>query len=288
MTIDPFGAEVRDGRIWGRGASDTKGSVASMLWAIYETRDLIPELDLEVSFAGFMSEESEQYGSQHYAKHHADKTDFAIVGEPTDMDAVVAHKACWWFDITTTGLAAHSSKPQLGENSISKMVRLIAAMESELPVQLAAFENEMLGLPTSSFNMIQGGSRPNIVPDECTVTLDIRATPELFAQGVDTFIQGILDETGFVDAGLHIRTKSPTLDTDPQNPIVQRFVEQGSKLVGAPWFCDAGWLAVGGIPGIAIGPGSIAQAHTEDEWIKIEDLESGAWRFAEFLRSYGK
>jgi len=288
MTIDPFGAEVKDGRIWGRGASDTKGSMAAMLWALYELREELPNLAATPMFVGFMSEESEQYGSQHFAAHHGAEVDFALIGEPTEMQVVYTHKACWWLDIELKGKAAHSSAPELGDSAILKAMELIQALEREMPQRLAAFENPTLGLPTFSVNMIRGGSRPNIIPDSCSIVLDIRATPELFKRGIDQFVQQVLGECGFGDATMSIRGHSPTLDTDPTHPVIKQLQAQGAGLTGAPWFCDAGWLAVKDIAAVAIGPGNIAQAHTKDEWIKIEDLEAGARFFRDFLRSYAK
>jgi acetylornithine deacetylase/succinyl-diaminopimelate desuccinylase-like protein len=75
------------------------------------------------------------------------------------------------------------------------------------------------------------------------------------------------------------------LETDPAHPLIRRFEAGGAKLVGAPWFCDAAIFAHRGVPAIAMGPGSIAQAHTEDEWISEADLEEGAARFESFLRA---
>ena len=284
MTIDPFGAEIRDGRIWGRGASDTKGSMAAMLWALREMRDEIPNLPANVMFVGFMSEESSQFGSRHFGKKYGDEVDFAIVGEPTEMDVVFKHKACWWLEISTTGRAAHGARPELGENAILKMTHLVQALDSDFRTSLDQFEDEILGKPTISINQCQGGSRANIVPDRCTITADIRATPSLYDKGVVDFVRGYLDANGFEDVEIGVTCSSPSLDTEAENPYVKQFQAIGSKLVGAPWFCDAGWLAQSGIPGIAIGPGSIAQAHTPDEWIKVTELEAGAAKFREFLQ----
>ncbi|MEM0969447.1 MAG: M20/M25/M40 family metallo-hydrolase, partial [Verrucomicrobiota bacterium] len=120
MSIDPFSGDLRDGKIWGRGASDTKGSMAAMLWALREVSGEIDDLGCRPMFVGFMGEESNQYGSQHFAREHADEVDFALVGEPTELNAVHAHKACWWIRISVGGVAVHGSKPELGENAILK------------------------------------------------------------------------------------------------------------------------------------------------------------------------
>lgn len=285
MTIDPFGGEVRNGKIWGRGASDTKGSMANMLWAFHELRDVIPQLPVKVIFVGFISEESGQDGSRHFGEHHADEADFAVVGEPTELDVVFAHKACWWIELTTKGKAAHGSRPELGDNAVMKMTHVLQAIESGYREALEQPElvDDVLGKSTVSVNICNGGSRSNIVPDSCVATIDIRATPALFERGVLEHVREFLDANGFGDVEARPTCDSPALRTDPENPFVQQLLANGSELVTAPWFCDGGWLAGAGIPSIAIGPGSIAQAHTKDEWIKVEDLEAGAAYFKRFI-----
>lgn len=288
MTIPPFGGELRDGKIWGRGTSDTKGPMASMLWALYEMRDEIPFLPVEVHFVGFMSEESAQLGSQHFAKHHG-RYDLAIIGEPTSLKTVFRHKGCLWADVHTTGVAVHGATPELGVNAIVKMAKLVAALDTEFRDILveAGGEDEWLGASSINLGMIQGGTRSNIVADFCKLRLDIRTTPGLQHAGgalllLTEFVQRI-------DATAHVTVASEAfhLDTDPSNPFVQKLIAAGASLTGAPWFCDAAFLAAAGTPAIAIGPGSIAQAHTKDEFIAVQDLEDGVAFFRRFLASLG-
>ncbi|MHB1078549.1 MAG: M20 family metallopeptidase [Prosthecobacter sp.] len=288
MTIDPFGGELRDGKIWGRGASDTKGPMASMLWALYEMRDEIPSLPVEVHFVGFMSEESEQLGSQHFTKHHG-RYDLAIIGEPTSLKTVFRHKGCLWADVHTTGVAVHGATPELGVNAIVKMAKLVSALDTEFREILAEAggEDEWLGASTINLGMIQGGTRSNIVADFCKLRLDIRTTPGLQRAGgalalLTDYVQRI-DET----AQVTVASEAFHLDTDPENGFVQKLIAAGASLTGAPWFCDAAFLAAAGTPAIAIGPGSIAQAHTKDEFIAVQDLEDGVAFFRRFLASLG-
>lgn len=286
MIIDPFGGEVRDGRLWGRGASDTKGPMASMLWALKEMGAGLAKLPVEVHFAGFMSEESSQHGSRHFAEYHPDYA-FALVGEPTSLKTVLKHKGCLWADVITRGIAAHGATPELGDNAIIKMAAIIDALQQrfrQLLVQEGGTD-DLLGVSTLNIGMIQGGTRSNIVPDGCTLRLDIRETPALFERGgalplLRHFIQQI-DASAEVIAA----TSAMPLNTDAANPYVQKLVAAGASVTGAPWFCDAAYLADKGIPSIAIGPGSIAQAHTKDEWISLSDLEDGVAFFKTFLRS---
>lgn len=286
MTIDPFGAEVRDGRVWGRGASDTKGPMASMLWALHELRDEIAELPVEVHFVGFMSEESSQHGSRHFAEHN-DGYALALIAEPTSMKTVHKHKGCLWADIVTRGVAAHGATPERGVNAITKMVPIVTALDSDFRELLieAGGVDDVLGASTINLGVINGGTRSNIVPDRCTLRVDIRFTPLLDGRGgvlklLEEFVRRIDDV-----AGVHPLPEAPPLNTSPSNPFVQKLVQCGAELTGAPWFCDAAYLAQKGTDAIAIGPGSIAQAHTKDEFIEIAELEAGVEFFVKYLKS---
>lgn len=286
MTIDPFGGELREGRVWGRGASDTKGPMAAMLWALWEMREVIPSLPVEVHFVGFMSEESAQLGSQHFAKHQG-PYDFAIVGEPTDCKTVVKHKGCLWADVITTGVAVHGATPERGINAIAKMAKLVQALDTEFRQVLveSGGHDDWLGHSTINLGMIHGGTRSNIVPDRCTLRVDMRTTPGLLKAGgplqvLERFICGI-DPTATVIA----LPETFPLDTDPAIPFVRAMVASGAELTGAPWFCDAAFLAAGGTPAVAFGPGSIAQAHTKDEFIAVRDLEKGVALIRRFLQN---
>lgn len=286
MSVDPFAGEIRDGRLFGRGACDTKGTMAAMLWAL---RELGPQgiagLPCEVTFVGLMGEEWSQDGSKHFVRHHPDH-DFAVVGEPTLCDVVVKTKGALWPTIAVRGRAAHGSRPELGRNAIIEMARIIGALESDFARRLAApaFHEPLLGDSTINFGVIRGGTRSNIVADHCELELDIRMTPALHRQGglrlLEEFLAGIHGEVTVVSP-----PASPPLDTDPSNRFVRVLSAMGAELVGAPWFCDASWLAEGGIPAVAAGPGSIDQAHTADEWISLDELGRGVRFYRRFLES---
>ena len=280
MTIDPFGGEIRDGRVWGRGASDTKGPMASMLWALREARDFLADLPYEIWFAGLVGEEAGQHGAKALAEQ--ERFDFVMAGEPTSLDAVHAHKGSCWLHLKARGRAVHASRPEEGDNAIYKITEAINCLRREVAPRLSEKTDPVLGASTLSVGTISGGSKVNIVPDSCECSVDMRFIP-----GVDTaFVPALLQERV---PGLEISLRSSEpLWTDPAHPLIQILGSLGSRPVGAPWFCDAAVFAAKGCPAIAIGPGSIDQAHTADEFIAIDDLERGGAFFLKFLETLGR
>ncbi|MEO6262858.1 MAG: M20 family metallopeptidase [Chthoniobacterales bacterium] len=282
MVIDPFSGEVRDGRIWGRGSSDTKGPMASMLWAMKELGSDISNLSHEIWFAGLVGEEAGQQGAAALAAQ--EKFDFVLAGEPTNLDAVHISKSSNWFTLTMPGVAAHGATPELGENAIYKMADVLRYLRGEIVPELASFKHDILGSPTMNVGIIQGGSKTNIVPDFCTVQVDLRLTPALMRDGWLNTLRQWLNKLWPELQMDELRNMWP-LDTPTDLPVMKKLQSVGSKFVGAPWFSDAALFSAAGSPAIAIGPGSIAQAHTKDEFIAVADLESGADFFTRFLRS---
>ena len=152
-------------------------------------------------------------------------------------------------------------------------------------IRAEAFKDPVLGSPTLNIGQIHGGTRNNIVPDLCRATLDFRTTPALASAGPAEMLREFVSA---VDAGVEIEFDLETnaLNTEASNPFVQKLTSLpgAPKCVGASWFCDAAILADRGIPGVAAGPGSIDQAHTKDEWISLEALETGVRFYMDFLR----
>lgn len=285
MIVDPFGGEIRDGKIWGRGASDTKGPMAAMLWALHEHRDMLADLPVAVDFVAFMGEESGQWGSKDFVKRHGKDYQFALVGEPTSMQVVHVTKGSLWATLRSTGKAAHSSQPERGENAILKLTRALDQLDHHLGGQLATFTHPVLGRSTMNVGMIRGGSRPNIVPDLAEAEIDIRITPALAAAG--GALKLLTETLAFHDlpVGIVNPHENPPMETAADHPMVLELLatDPATGLAGAPWFSDAAHLSNGGVPSICIGPGSIDQAHTVDEFIEIAALEKGAAFFSSFI-----
>jgi acetylornithine deacetylase/succinyl-diaminopimelate desuccinylase-like protein len=278
MTVDPFAAKIENGKIWGRGASDTKGTMAAMLWALKSVD--WRKLNVAIGFAGLADEESGQLGAKAAAARHF--ADFVIAGEPTNLDVVYTHKGTAWIEVATTGKSAHASTPERGINAIDRMNTALLALAEQFPKICPAQNHPVLGPPTLSIGRIHGGTKINVVPDRCVAEVDIRVLPG--QESIFTDIQTFFDQKQ-IPATIRTIKDSKPLFTDPEHPIINRLAGLGSKRVGASWFCDAALFANVGTPAIALGPGSIAQAHTADEFIEVAELERGAEFFTKFIRS---
>ncbi len=285
MIIEPFSGDIRDGKVWGRGASDTKGPMAAMLWALHEHQEVLADLPVAVDFVAFMGEESGQWGSKDFVKNHGAPYTFALVGEPTSMQVVHVTKGSLWATLRATGKAAHSSQPERGENAILKLTRALDQLDHHLGHQLGTFIHPVLGRSTMNVGMIRGGARPNIVPDLAEAEIDIRITPALAAAG--GALKVLTETIEFHQLPIQIVKphENPPMETAADHPMIQALLATDAltSLAGAPWFSDAAHLSNGGIPSICIGPGSIDQAHTVDEFIEISALEHGARFFSAFI-----
>jgi acetylornithine deacetylase/succinyl-diaminopimelate desuccinylase-like protein len=277
-----------NGRIYGRGACDAKGPVAAMLTALSRlARQGRRPAATEIIFAGLMDEENAQAGSRALAAGGCE-ADLAIVGEPTRLRIVTAHKGSLWLRLETRGKAAHGACPHLGKNAVHEMARIVDLFESGYARQLGRRHHPLLGKPTISVGFIQGGSQFNIVPARCVAGVDRRTLPGETEAAVVAEMKAWLRRHGLRAALASDKTSHcPALETDPRLPLVQQFLQiAGQKQpAGVNYFCDAAILAQGGIPSIVFGPGDIAQAHTADEWIARKSLQAASGLLLKFLQA---
>jgi len=293
--LDTIGADEsqivprrKNGRIHGRGACDTKGSVAAMLTALCELAEAKSRpRETEIVFAGLIDEENAQAGSRGLAASGF-QADLAIVGEPTKLQVVTAHKGSVWLELVTQGRAAHGATPQLGKNAVHEMARIVDFLETEYAAQLRRRKHPLLGVGTVNVGTIAGGTQPNVVPDCCTISIDRRTLPGETETSVRREIAALLKSkkmyATFSNAKL---APALPLGTNHKLPLIQDFLRSvgQSKPVGVDYFCDAAVLSASGIPSVVFGPGDIAQAHTADEWISLAELEHGKNLLLKFLKS---
>jgi acetylornithine deacetylase/succinyl-diaminopimelate desuccinylase-like protein len=278
----------KNGRLRGRGACDTKGSVAAMLAALCELAKMKSRPgETEIVFAGLIDEEHAQAGSRALAASGL-RADLAIVGEPTRLQVVTAHKGSLWLQLETHGKAAHGAAPHLGQNAVHAMARIVNALETDYAARLRKRKHPLLGTATVNVGTISGGTQPNIVPDRCAITIDRRTLPGETETRVRREMVAFLNSKK-LSAKISSTKLAPALplETDPKLPLVRQFLRSigQSKPAGVDYFCDAAVLAGAGIPSVVFGPGDIAQAHTADEWISLAALERGKHQLLNFLKS---
>lgn len=278
---------VKGDRLYGRGACDTKGSVASMFLALCDlaaTRRL--PADLQITFAGLADEEHAQLGSRGYVRSGR-RADLAIVGEPTRLAVITAHKGNLWLRLETRGKAAHGARPQLGENAVHKMCLVVDWLETTHMQVLQQRQHPLLGSPTVNVGVIRGGTQANIVPDRCEIVVDRRTIPGETQTSVIRELKSALRQAG-LSAAISNGKDAPCLpmETDTSHPLVAAFLSS-MKLQpkGAHYFCDAAIFSAGGIPSIVYGPGDISQAHTVDEWISLKSVETARRKLVRFFQS---
>jgi acetylornithine deacetylase/succinyl-diaminopimelate desuccinylase-like protein len=285
---DQFAPRLRHGRIYGRGACDTKGSIASMLGALLSlARNGGRPAATEIVFAGVIDEENAQAGSRALGQSGF-KADLAIVGEPTCLRVVTAHKGSLWLRLETRGKAAHGSCPDLGRNAVHEMARIVDLLQTDYARQLKRRRHPLLGCATVSVGSIHGGSQANIVPARCEASVDRRTLPGETEPSVRAELARLF-RPHHLRAFIREEKTAPChpLETGAERPLVRTFLQAAGQRapVGVNYFCDASVLARAGIPSIVFGPGDIAQAHTDAEWISLKSLERATACLLKFFQS---
>jgi len=283
MTIKPFDPVIRDGKLFGRGSTDTKGPMAAALWAVREwaLSPVRTHSNIHWTFLALVGEEAGNDGAHALVKNGF-ASDLTLVLEPTSLGVVTAHKGALWLEVDTAGVACHGSTPDRGRNAIYAMRRVLEVIENKIIPDLARRAHPKLGPTTMNVGTITGGSKINIVPDACRIEIDCRVTPGLDVEPWRAQIEEEL-RTVAPEAVVRLQRYSPPLDTDETLPWVQRLGQEARGFTTAPWFSDASVLSGPQCPAICIGPGSIAQAHTKDEFILVRDLEEGADFFRRWM-----
>ena len=277
MTVDPLMVKVVEGRVYGRGACDTKGSGAAMFWALQNySRQVHQPHNVGLIFA--LDEEARMTGAKAFAanelKEFLPNLRGMIVGEPTLMRPVVATNGVIRWKTITRGRAAHSSMPAKGDSAITKMLRVVDALESRY-VPSVTKKHPMTGSSAMSVNVIRGGTQVNIIPEYCEIECDRRTVPG------ETEEQ-IWAERDAVLTGLEVEHTAPYVVPAMGDELSHDFMAVLQPILkshnldangrGEPYVTDASHFGAVGAPTIVIGPGDLAQAHTKDEWVTQDQL----------------
>jgi acetylornithine deacetylase len=291
---------IEGGKMWGRGACDTKGSLAAVLAAMERVAAQRDGRDAEIVLLGTVDEEYRKQGIEAAVAAGLTAT-AAVVGEPTALQPIVAHKGAVRWRITTLGKAAHTSRPENGINAIYHMVSVIEALREHLEPKLETERHPLLTPPTLTVGTIAGGIGVNIVPEVCSIDIDRRTLPSEDPDAILAEVDAVLQRLSARDAQFRVRREPPFLserglETPPDAPLVHA-VQRACRAVrgadadvtprGVPYGTDGTHLSgTACIPTLVFGPGDIAQAHSADEWVELSQVEQAADIYYDLMRSF--
>jgi acetylornithine deacetylase len=291
MVVPPFSGVVTEGRLWGRGACDMKGGIGSLLSAAAGLARTGHAGTVIVALTA--DEEHASLGMQALVAEGV-RADAAVVCEPTGLAVMPAHKGFVWLRVRFRGRAAHGSRPDLGIDAARHAALYVAALD-RLDDRLAATPpHPLLGRPSFHVGTIQGGSAPSVYPESCEVVLERRTLPGEDEADVERDFVALLDAlreaVPDVDATLERTLSRPGTEVAPGTHLVRGLLaaarQEGAEpqVEGMSAWVDAALLNEAGIPAVCFGPGSIARAHSADEWAPVDEIE----RCARILERFGR
>jgi len=288
-SVDPFAADISDGKLWGRGSSDMKSGVAAFVTAAIELADTLdgtPGLELVIT-AG---EETGCCGAFDIAAKAGalGRAGAMVVAEPSSNQPWAGHKGALWLTGITKGVTAHGSMPERGVNAIYKASGAISRL-AEFDFNIA--RHPVLGPPTLNVGTVSGGINVNSVPDRAQFGIDIRTIPEQDTGHVRDQLTSYLGD----DVSLETMVDVGGIWTDPGNgwlrevfEIVEQVTGEAPGIGAAPYFTDASALApaYGNPPTVVLGPGEASMAHQTDEYCVVSRIEQAVEINREIIRRW--
>ncbi|RLC61009.1 MAG: hypothetical protein DRI01_09200, partial [Chloroflexi bacterium] len=288
--FDPFGGCIKDGRIYGRGACDTKNDIAAMIQVAETLVRTGVNIKGKLVLCFAVDEETggrcgtEYVLNQGYLKD----VDMVVAGEQTELRATIAEKGMATFSIRTKGLSAHASRvAEKGINAISKMGKILCAIDEEYLPKLKQRKHRLLGIPTCNAGVIEGGTKSNIVAEHCCLQLDCRFLPgektEDIRQQIERLIERLRQKDSQLEATIELVTEAMPFEIDKEAPLVQQLRKAIEKVKGTDLgvtgyypVSDGRFFACRNIPTVVFGSGSSLQAHTTDEYVEIDQVIDSA------------
>jgi succinyl-diaminopimelate desuccinylase len=288
-TVDPFAAEIVDGKLYGRGSSDMKGGVAAFVTACIALADRLartPGVVLVIT----ASEETGCSGADALAdgKKALPKIGALVVAEPTGNRPLVGHKGALWLEAVTTGITAHGSMPEKGVNAVYKAARAVTALQD---FDFNVARHDVLGVPTLNVGTVHGGLNINSVPDRAAIGIDIRTIPAADHAKIREQLTSYLGS----DVKLSTLIDAPSVWTAPDDPwmgevfrIARETAGFDREIAAAPYFTDASVLtpAMGSPPTAIIGPGELELAHQTNEYCFVSRIEEATGIYTQMIRNW--
>lgn len=288
-TVDPFAGEIADGKLYGRGTTDMKSGVAAFVSAMLELAPSLadgPGVVLVIT-AG---EETGCEGAYHLAGLGGvlGEAGAIVVAEPTYNQPLIGHKGAIWLKARTTGVTAHGSMPEQGDNAVYKAARAIGKLED---FDFNVARDPVLGKPTLNVGTVKGGMNVNSVPDAAEVGIDIRTVIDQDHGKIHRDLSRYLGDEVMLEPFVDV----PGVLTDPNNEwmrdvfeIMAGILDQPVVPKTAPYFTDASALtpAYGGPPTVILGPGETAMAHQTDEYCRVERIVEATGAYIEIAKRW--
>jgi acetylornithine deacetylase ArgE len=275
----PFEGVLKGGRLYGRGAADMKAGLAAILKAVEATARMgrmrrgllfVATAGEEVGFEGLKSLFARRLIPEGSAR-------LGVMGEPTNLRPVRAHKGLADFRISITGRSGHASRPDLGVNAVEKCARIIEAL-SAWGRTLGNTKDTDLGSTIVTPTMVRGGTKSNVIPGSCELIVDTRWIPKhgtaFVEKGLKSMIASLRRRDPSLDARVELLYDSPSLKLPPTHPAVKLAESlSGKKSDVAPYGTEASLYTMHGIPSVVLGPGNLKQAHIVDEFVEVAEAK---------------
>jgi len=286
----PFEGVVKGGRLYGRGAADMKTGLAAILKAVEATSKgklrrgllFVATSGEEVGFDGLKALYARKLIPEGAAR-------IGVMGEPTGLRPIRAHKGLADFRITVSGRSGHASRPELGVNAIEKCATIVEAI-SAWSRSLSKAPDRDLGSTIATSTVVKGGTKSNVIPDSCELIVDTRWVPKhgtaFVEKGLKSTIASLKRRDPAMDARVELMYDSPSLKLPQSHPAV-RLAESisGFKSEVAPYGTEAALYAEHGVPSLVLGPGNLKQAHVVDEFVELGEARKALSIYTRMIES---
>lgn len=277
---EPFSARVQDGKLYGRGAFDMKGSLAAQLAAAKALIDHGVSLNGDLLIAAVADEEYASIGTADLLNYY--HPDGAIVTEPTDLQLCLAHKGFVWLQVQTLGRAAHGSRFELGIDANMRMGRFLSRLDRLEQALRNREPHPLVGPPSLHAATLSGGTELSMYAAHCILGVERRTIPgeseRMVVAELQQIIDGLAAEDETFEATLKLLLTREPFEVAPDADIVMAVSEAGREVLGkapaqigdTPWM-DSALLAAAGVETVVIGPSGTG-AHAAEEWVSLQSL----------------